>query len=68
MKKNMGNADTIIRLIVAAIIVVLYATKTITGTLGIILLVLAGIFILTSIIHFCPLYMPFKIRTNKKSD
>ena len=64
----MGNFDTIVRLIVAAIIVVLFATNIITGIFGIILLVLAGVFLLTGLIHVCPLYMPFKIRTNKKSD
>ncbi|MCG6186246.1 YgaP family membrane protein [Maribellus maritimus] len=66
MKKNMGNADRIIRLVIAAIIVVLYTTSTITGTLGIVLLVLAGIFVFTSLFHVCPLYFPFGIKTNKK--
>ncbi len=61
MKKNMGSADRIIRLIIAAIIGVLYFTGTISGTLGIILLVLAGVFVLTSFISFCPLYAPFGI-------
>lgn len=56
MKKNMGTADRIIRLIISAIIAVLFFTNTISGTLGIILLVLAGIFTLTSLISFCPLY------------
>ncbi len=63
MKKNMGSADRIIRIIIAAIIGVLYFTGTISGTLGIVLLVLAGIFVLTSFISFCPLYAPFGIRT-----
>jgi hypothetical protein len=56
MKKNMGSADRIIRLIVAAIFAVLYFTNTVTGTFGIVLLVLAGVFTLTSLISFCPLY------------
>ncbi|MDE3248065.1 MAG: DUF2892 domain-containing protein [Bacteroidota bacterium] len=56
MKKNMGNADRVVRLLVAAVIAVLYFTHTITGTLGIVLLVLAGVFVLTSLISFCPLY------------
>ncbi|MDX1428238.1 MAG: DUF2892 domain-containing protein [Salegentibacter mishustinae] len=59
----MGSADKIIRLIIAAIIGLLYFTGTISGTLGIVLLVLAGIFVLTSFISFCPLYAPFGIRT-----
>jgi hypothetical protein len=61
MKKNMGTADRIIRLIIAAIVGVLYFTGTISGTLGVILLVLAGVFVLTSFISFCPLYAPFGI-------
>jgi hypothetical protein len=56
MQKNMGSADKIIRFILAAIVAVLYFTNTITGTLGIVLLVLAGVFVLTSLISFCPLY------------
>ena len=63
MKKNMGTADRIIRVIIAAIVGVLFFTETVTGTLGIVLLVLAGIFVLTSVISFCPLYAPFGIKT-----
>ena len=63
MKKNMGTADKSIRILVAAIIGVLYYMGTISGTLGIILLVLAGVFVLTSFISFCPLYAPFGITT-----
>ena len=63
MKKNMGTADKIIRLVIAAIVVTLYFTNVITGTLGIVLLVLAGVFVLTSFISFCPLYAPFGLST-----
>ena len=63
MKKNMGSADRIIRIIIAAIVGILYFTGTISGTLGLILLILAGIFVLTSLISFCPLYTPFGIHT-----
>ncbi|MBL0359298.1 MAG: DUF2892 domain-containing protein [Chitinophagaceae bacterium] len=56
MKKNMGNADRIIRLLLAAVFAVLYFTNTVTGTFGIILLVLGAVFVLTSLISFCPLY------------
>ncbi|MBT8185436.1 MAG: DUF2892 domain-containing protein [Eudoraea sp.] len=63
MKKNMGSADRIIRFIVAAIIAVLYFTGTISGTLGIVLLILAGVFVITSFVSFCPLYAPFGIST-----
>jgi len=61
MKKNMGSADRVIRVIIAAIVGVLYFTGIISGTLGIVLLVLAGVFVLTSLITFCPLYAPFGI-------
>jgi len=63
MKKNMGNTDRIIRLIVAAAFAVLYFTGTVTGTLGIVLLVLGGVFVLTSVISFCPLYTLVGINT-----
>lgn len=66
MKKNMGTIDKVIRLIAAAIILILYFTGSISGTLGIILLILAIIFAITSFISFCPLYKPFGINTCKK--
>ena len=59
----MGSADKIIRLIIAAIISTLYFTEVITGTFGIVLLVLSAIFVLTSLINFCPLYAPFGLST-----
>lgn len=65
MKKNMGSTDKIIRFIFAAIFVILYFTGTVTGTVGIVLLVLAGVFVLTSLISFCPLYAPFGLSTCK---
>ncbi len=65
MKQNMGNADRLIRFSAAIIIAILYLTHVISGTLGIVLLVLAAVFIVTSYIKFCPLYLPFGIRTNK---
>jgi len=66
MKKNMGSADKTIRVLIAGLIVGLYWSGVITGTLGIVLLVLAGVFVLTSFIGFCPLYAPFGISTCKK--
>jgi hypothetical protein len=63
MKKNMGTADRVIRVIIAAIIATLYFTGTLTGTLGIVLLVLSGVFVLTSLVSFCPLYAIFGMRT-----
>lgn len=56
MKKNMGNTDRILRIIVAAIFATLYFTGTVEGTVGIVLLVLGGVFLATSAISFCPLY------------
>lgn len=56
MKKNMGNTDRMLRLIAAAVFVALYFTNTVTGTFGIVLLVLAVAFVLTSLVSFCPLY------------
>lgn len=66
MKINMGGADRIIRALVAIAIGVLYFTNVITGTLAIILLVLGAVFLLTSIVGFCPLYAPFGVRTCPK--
>ena len=63
MKKNMGTADRIIRLVIAAVVVTLFFTNVITGTIGIILLVLAGIFVVTSFVSFCPLYTIFGMNT-----
>ncbi len=68
MKKNMGSADKIIRLIIAAIITVLYFTNVLNGTVGIVLLVLAGVFVLTSLISFCPLYAPFGLSTCARKE
>ncbi|MDQ3110370.1 MAG: DUF2892 domain-containing protein [Bacteroidota bacterium] len=68
MKKNMGTADKIIRILVAIIITVLYFTHVISGTAAIVLLIIAGVFILTSFISFCPLYWPFGISTRKKEQ
>lgn len=56
MKKNMGNIDRIVRLIIAAIAIFLYSNGMLTGTLGIVALVLALVFALTSFLSFCPLY------------
>ena len=63
MKKNMGTADKLIRVLIALTIGALYYTGTISGTLGIVLLVIASIFVLTSFISFCPLYTLFGIKT-----
>ena len=66
MTKNMGTVDRIVRFVIAVAIAILYFTGVISGTLAIILGVLAVIFLATSIIGFCPLYAPFKLSTIKK--
>lgn len=66
MKKNMGSIDRTTRIIIASIVALLYATHVIGGVFGIILLVVAGIFLLTSIISFCPLYTVLGINTSKE--
>ena len=63
MTTNMGKADRAIRIVIAAIVAVLYFTGVISGTLGIVLLVIAGIFLLTSLVGFCGLYKLFGINT-----
>ena len=66
MKKNMGVADRVIRIVIAVIIAGLYFTGKITGTLGTVLLAVAGIFTLTALVGTCPLYLPFGISTCKR--
>ena len=61
----MGNADRILRIIIAAVVAVLFFSNIITGTLGIVLLAVAGIFLLTGFISFCPLYTIFGLSTCK---
>ncbi len=65
MKANMGTTDKIIRLLLAAVFATLFFTETVSGTIGIVLLVLAIVFTLTSFVSFCPLYAPFGISTCK---
>lgn len=66
MKPNVGNIDRIVRIVVAALFAALYFGGVVTGTFGIILLVLGVVFALTAAVSFCPLYLPFKISTIKK--
>jgi hypothetical protein len=67
MKKNMGSIDRTLRLLAAAVFVVLYLTKVVTGTWGIVMLAIAFMFAATSFFSFCPLYLPFGISTCRKS-
>jgi hypothetical protein len=66
MKANMGSADRIIRLTIAVVLGILFFTNVITGTLGIILLVVALIFLVTSFVSFCPAYTILGLRTCKR--
>jgi hypothetical protein len=66
MKKNMGSLDKGIRILIAAAIAILAFSKVITGVLAIVLLVLAAVLVLTSVLSFCPLYLPLGINTGKK--
>lgn len=68
MKKNMGKTDKMIRFILAVIIAALYYTNVISGTIGLVLVALAGIFVLTSLVSFCPLYLPFGANTCEKEE
>ena len=68
MKKNMGTIDKTIRIIITLIVVALFFTKVISGTLGIVLLVLAGVFVLTSLVGFCPLYALLDLNSNKGTN
>jgi hypothetical protein len=66
MKKNMGLFDKALRIVAAIFIVILYLTGTVSGMTATFLLVFAGLFLLTSLISFCPIYTALGIRTNKK--
>jgi uncharacterized membrane protein YtjA (UPF0391 family) len=65
MKKNMGTADRLIRFVIALVIGALYFTGRIGGTLGIVLMAVAVIFLVTSLLGFCPAYLPFGFSTRK---
>ncbi len=66
MKQNMGSVDRLIRTILAVVVAVLYFTDQITGTAATALGIIAAIFLLTSVVGFCPLYYPLKISTKKE--
>lgn len=71
MKKNMGNTDKAIRIVLAIVFAALYFTNTVTGTLGLVLLILGAVFVLTSLVSFCPLYAIVGLntcRTNKTTN
>jgi len=63
MKRNLGNLDRIIRVIIAAVITLLYFTNVLTGTAAIVLFILAGVLVITALVGFCPLYALLGINT-----
>jgi hypothetical protein len=68
MKKNVGSIDKVIRFLLALVVIVLFFMHVITGTLGIILLILSAILIFTILVSFCPIYWPFGISTDKAKE
>ena len=66
MKKNMGSADRTIRVTIAVVLILLYSRGIFTGTMAIIMTALSAIFLLTSMVSFCPLYLPFGLSTLRK--
>lgn len=66
MKKNMGFADKVIRTIIAIVFLALYFTNVLTGTLGIVLVALSLVFLLTSLVSFCPIYALLGISSKPK--
>jgi len=67
MPKNMGSADRVIRTLIALVVGWLYFTHRVSGTLGLVLLAVADLFLLTSFAGVCPGYLPFKISTKGKT-
>lgn len=68
MAPNIGNADRLVRLVLALLIVSVYSSGVLPHTTGIILLVVAGILVITSLVRFCPLYAPFRFNTRRKAQ
>ncbi|NDP19768.1 MAG: DUF2892 domain-containing protein [Paludibacter sp.] len=68
MKKNLSSTDKLIRLLIAIIIIALFYSEVLTGTIGIIALVLALVLAITSLVSFCPIYALLGISTCKKEE
>ena len=67
IKHNMGTLDRVLRFLIGFLVVILYFTNTVSGITAIILMVFASVFVVTSFISFCPLYLPFNITTKQKN-
>jgi hypothetical protein len=65
MKANLGTIDRVLRVLVAIVLGVLYVTGVVSGTLGIVLSVVAVVLLATSVFGFCPLYVALKLSTKK---
>jgi Na+(H+)/acetate symporter ActP len=68
MKKNMGTVDRVVRIVAAIVVVALYLTGQISGTAAVVLGFFALVFVATSVVGSCPLYLPLKIDTRAKKD
>jgi hypothetical protein len=68
MKANIGSSDKLVRLALAIVLILLFYKEIVTGTLGVVALILALVLTITSLINFCPLYTLFKINTAKKKE
>ncbi|MDP4262526.1 MAG: DUF2892 domain-containing protein [Bacteroidota bacterium] len=68
MKQNMGSIDRILRVIIAAIFAWLYFSDTVTGTWGLVLVIIGGIFVVTSLVGICPLYAILGLRSSPKKS
>ncbi|AEV99249.1 hypothetical protein A4D02_32125 [Niastella koreensis] len=68
MKKNMGSADRIIRILVAAVFAYLFFAGIVTGITGIVLVILGSVFVLTSLVGFCPLYTIFGLKSSRMKN
>jgi Na+(H+)/acetate symporter ActP len=68
MKKNMGTVDRVVRILAAVVVVALYLTGQISGTAAVVLGFFALVFVATSVVGTCPLYLPLKIDTRGKKD
>jgi hypothetical protein len=68
MKSNMSSVDRVVRILFAITVAVLYFTNVIPGVLGMILLILGGVFLLTSLINICPIYLMLGLSTKKVKE
>lgn len=66
MKRNIGIADKVVRIVIAIIAALLFFTNTVTGTIGYIILAFGAIMLATALVNFCGLYAPFGINTCKR--